>query len=78
MREHLGTGGMILAATHGPLGIECEELQLGSPAPFPLEGDGWGGGSGGVASAGQLTTIPTPSPSPQGGGEQHGARGSRT
>ena len=78
MREHLGTGGMILAATHGPLGIECEELQLGRPVPFPLEGDGWGGGSGGVASAGQLTTTPTPSPSPQGGGEQHGARGSRT
>jgi len=29
MREHLGTGGMILAATHGPLGIEAEELRLG-------------------------------------------------
>jgi len=32
MRAHLGTGGMILAATHGPLGIACDELRLGSPA----------------------------------------------
>ena len=30
MREHLTTGGMILAATHGPLGIEAKELRLGS------------------------------------------------
>lgn len=29
MRRHLGTGGMVVAATHGPLGIECEELRLG-------------------------------------------------
>ncbi|MEA2870723.1 MAG: heme exporter protein [Hyphomicrobiales bacterium] len=29
MREHLATGGMVVAATHGPLGIECEELRLG-------------------------------------------------
>ena len=32
MRAHLGAGGMIVAATHGPLGIECKELQLGRPA----------------------------------------------
>ena len=32
MREHLGTGGMILAATHGPLGIEAKELRLGGSA----------------------------------------------
>src|SRR4051794_27817827 len=32
MRQHLGTGGMILAATHGPLGIEARELRLGEPA----------------------------------------------
>jgi heme exporter protein A len=32
MRQHLGTGGMILAATHGPLGIEANELRLGSTA----------------------------------------------
>jgi len=29
MRTHLARGGMIVAATHGPLGIECKELQLG-------------------------------------------------
>jgi len=29
MREHLGTGGMVVAATHGPLGIEAKELRLG-------------------------------------------------
>ena len=29
MRQHLDTGGMILAATHGPLGIEATELRLG-------------------------------------------------
>ena len=32
MRAHLGTGGMILAATHGPLGIDAEELRLGGQA----------------------------------------------
>ena len=30
MRNHLDTGGMILAATHGPLGIEAEQLRLGA------------------------------------------------
>ncbi len=29
MREHLAGGGLIMAATHGPLGIECKELRLG-------------------------------------------------
>jgi len=29
MRQHLAGGGMIVAATHGPLGIECAELRLG-------------------------------------------------
>jgi heme exporter protein A len=29
MRAHLARGGMIVAATHGPLGVECKELQLG-------------------------------------------------
>lgn len=29
MRGHLAGGGMILAATHGPLGIESKELRLG-------------------------------------------------
>jgi heme exporter protein A len=29
MRDHLHTGGIILAATHGPIGIEANELRLG-------------------------------------------------
>jgi heme exporter protein A len=32
MRRHLGGGGLILAATHGPLGIEARELRLGAAA----------------------------------------------
>jgi heme exporter protein A len=32
MRDHLGKGGMIVAATHGPLGIEAAELRIGSAA----------------------------------------------
>lgn len=32
MRSHLAGGGMIMAATHGPLGIECRELRLGKAA----------------------------------------------
>ena len=29
MRDHLARGGMIIAATHGPLGIESRELRIG-------------------------------------------------
>ena len=29
MREHLARGGLIIAATHGPLGIEAGELRIG-------------------------------------------------
>jgi heme exporter protein A len=29
MHQHLAGGGMIIAATHGPLGIEAKELRLG-------------------------------------------------
>ena len=32
MRAHLSGGGMIVAATHGPLGIDAAELRLGDPA----------------------------------------------
>jgi heme exporter protein A len=32
MRDHLASGGMIVAATHGPLGIEAEELRIGGAA----------------------------------------------
>jgi heme exporter protein A len=29
MRDHLGHGGLIVAATHGPLGIDTRELRIG-------------------------------------------------
>lgn len=32
MREHLAGGGMIIAATHAPLGIEAHELRIGGTA----------------------------------------------
>ncbi|MVT54460.1 heme ABC exporter ATP-binding protein CcmA [Bradyrhizobium yuanmingense] len=32
MREHLAAGGMIVAATHAPLGIESRELRIGGLA----------------------------------------------
>src|SRR5712675_1169364 len=32
MRDHLGSGGIIVAATHAPLGIEAKELRMGGPA----------------------------------------------
>jgi heme exporter protein A len=32
MREHLAGGGMIIAATHAPLGIEAAELRIGGAA----------------------------------------------
>jgi len=32
MRQHLAGGGLIVAATHGPLGVECKQLRLGGTA----------------------------------------------
>ncbi len=32
MREHIGGGGIIVAATHTPLGIEARELRMGRPS----------------------------------------------
>ena len=32
MRAHLGDGGIIAAATHGPLGIPAQELRIGDAA----------------------------------------------
>jgi heme exporter protein A len=29
MRDHLARGGIVVAATHAPLGIECRELRIG-------------------------------------------------
>jgi len=38
MRTHLAGGGLILAATHGPLGMGAtQELRLDQPVPLPLE-----------------------------------------
>lgn len=43
MRSHLAGGGMIVAAAHGPIGLErARELSLDSPSP--LVGKGRGGG----------------------------------
>ena len=30
MRDHLAGGGLIVAATHGPLGIAARELRIGA------------------------------------------------
>jgi heme exporter protein A len=32
MRDHLSGGGIIIAATHTPLGIEARELRMGGAA----------------------------------------------
>lgn len=72
MRAHLAGGGIIVAATHGPLGVEAKELRLGSQdaaqeqsAPFPV---GQGGGT--LRSASPLVqSRAAPNPSPQGEGD---------
>jgi heme exporter protein A len=70
MREHLAGGGIILAATHGPIGLQgARELRLGNtqevpldgPAPSPLIREGWGGGSVVVS---EQAGYPLPCPSP--------------
>jgi heme exporter protein A len=73
MRSHLSEGGLILAATHGALGVGgAGELSLDQTSPSPLVPEGLGGGS--RASAQSTTNArhlatPTSYPSPQGGGE---------
>jgi heme exporter protein A len=38
MQAHLATGGLIVAATHGPIGLDQTlELRLDQPAPVPAE-----------------------------------------
>ncbi|SRR6266540_3976283 len=68
MREHLAGGGIILAATHGPIGLQgARELRLGDTDEVPLDGpapslgEGWGRGSV-VASeqAGYPPSCPSP------------------
>jgi heme exporter protein A len=74
MRAHLTEGGIILAATHGALGLGATpELRLDGSSPSPLVGEGRGGGSegGAIASTTAMNlATPTPNPSPQGGGER--------
>jgi heme exporter protein A len=81
MQAHLASGGLIVAATHGPIGLDRTlELRLDQTSPSPLVGEGWGGGSGGnrtaetraenLSSSARRLTTPTPNPSPQGGGKR--------
>jgi heme exporter protein A len=76
MRSHLAGGGLIVAATHGPLGLDgVKELRLepspqaqSAPSP-PVVGEGWGGGSLSEAIASPPAHTRT-TPSPQRGGEK--------
>lgn len=46
MRAHLASGGLIVAATHGSIGLSgAAELRLDQTVPSPLAGEGQGGGS---------------------------------
>jgi heme exporter protein A len=73
MRAHLTDGGIILAATHGSLGLGATaELRLDGSSPSPLvEGQGRGSEGGAIASMTAMNlATPTPNPSPQGGAGQ--------
>ena len=74
MRAHLAGGGLIMAATHGALGLhDAQELRLDQTTPAPFVGEGWGGGSGGDARASTFAhplATPTPTPPSQGEEEQ--------
>jgi heme exporter protein A len=46
MQSHLAGGGLILAATHGALGLNgAQELSLDQKTPSALAGEGLGGGA---------------------------------
>ena len=70
MRSHLAAGGLIIAAAHGPIGLEAaKDLRLGEPmnapharAPSPAAGEGWGGGT-----HARICCMPPPCPSPAAG-----------
>src|SRR5439155_12762625 len=82
MARHLAEGGLILAATHGPIGLEhAQELRLGISSASPHSpsktgvnalslGEDRGGGSEPGAPYVRTGTTPTPDPSPQGGGDK--------
>jgi len=71
MRAHLAGGGLILAATHGALGLEnAQELKLGASSPSPHSpsktgvnalslGEGRGGGSGREVRA-EMSALSSP------------------
>lgn len=68
MRAHLAAGGLIIASTHGSLGLSsAKELRLGHTSSSPPVGEGRGRSAGGgaptSAEAVHLTT-PTTDPSP--------------
>jgi hypothetical protein len=71
MRGHLAAGGVILAATHGALGLPAaREVWLGQAPPSRVE-EGWGGGSeGGATTSTPAPRLATPTPSPSGKGEE--------
>src|SRR3984893_9061719 len=69
MRAHLADGGLILAGTHGAIGLEsARELRLDETSPSPLVREGRGGGSGGDATpatgARHVATLAPPAPPP--------------
>jgi heme exporter protein A len=78
MRAHVGEGGLILAATHGPLGLAAtHELRLGEPsappvhaAPSPVLGEE-GPASADLEARSSTTAVrvatPTAGSSPRGG-----------
>ncbi len=74
MRAHLTTGGLIIAATHTPIGLDdTRELRLDQTAPSPLVG--WAGPTAETSaetapSSARHRATPTPDPTPQGGGEE--------
>lgn len=79
MRAHLAGGGLIMAATHGPLGIEAKELRLGSQdsaqtvrAPSALAGEDGRGAISGVVTSPLVQKRTTPTPSPRREGEPTG------
>jgi heme exporter protein A len=73
MRAHLAGGGVILAATHGALGLPVAREVWLDQVPSPHVREGWGGGSGGGATTSTPAprlANPTPTPTPSGEGEE--------
>jgi heme exporter protein B len=75
MRQHLASGGLIIAATHGPLGLDgAKTLEMGDHPPLEGEGRCAPARRGGVKTE-ALNVTPSRPPaavdlSPPGGGEE--------